>query len=447
MVDVTRRGKKWPDSFTKTIPIWCAVVNAVTGLVNCQCEHTAVVASNTQCTECIPLHLHPDVPNSERDQIAARLLRWVEDWQMSSLTLNQILPKLSHAITSKKPLRPLWVNTGSRLWENGFPLEDLPFTPVICLSASKVVKPGERSFVEPRTCSETVCDVNFAKSKSSFPYVQGAGDDEEAWSLGLTPFLMWQHKESLMQIADITSQSSTAGEVEEDLRCKISTIIAENLASPPNESEPTAVALKIWNTRLFLMTGANKESIGKLLRQARTAFHTIVILGETCPPQTEGANQPKKQQVEGSGGRVEAWFPLRNKKGKVDHKYGFGRALGPCLTLLRRSCVDEKKRVLLCCTAKDGDWSAGLAIAWLAWHCELCLDQSGKNEESHRQLYEYKVVEERKTDVEEISKADINSVMLHFLSAYPQFQLSRSTLKQLNRFFSSPQPSSALLDE
>ena len=74
----------------------------------------------------------------------------------------------------KKPLQPLWVSpeTSSEQF-----LEFAEFHPIICCTASRRVEGAE---------------------VSGNGYIQGAGDDNEAWSCGLTPPLFWQHRQQLM---------------------------------------------------------------------------------------------------------------------------------------------------------------------------------------------------------------------------------------------------------
>lgn len=48
---------------------------------------------------------------------------------------------------------------------------------------------------------------------ASFQYIPGAGDDEETWSNGLTPFLLWEHTQLLIDagpagIAHVAGQLS-----------------------------------------------------------------------------------------------------------------------------------------------------------------------------------------------------------------------------------------------
>lgn len=63
----------------------------------------------------------------------------------------------------KKPLRPLWYTPQSSIFINDLPnFEEMPFYPVICLSASQAVESG-------------------CQARPGYLYVQGSGDDQEAW--------------------------------------------------------------------------------------------------------------------------------------------------------------------------------------------------------------------------------------------------------------------------
>lgn len=78
----------------------------------------------------------------------------------------------------RKPLRPFWVTPESGLPD--IPLEDgdLKFYPVVCCTASRQVHSSEAS---------------------ENGYVQGAGDDSESWSHGLTPATFWEHRQTLLE--------------------------------------------------------------------------------------------------------------------------------------------------------------------------------------------------------------------------------------------------------
>ncbi|EKG15951.1 Initiator tRNA phosphoribosyl transferase [Macrophomina phaseolina MS6] len=159
IVDSTRRGKRMPDALSKTIPIWCAIWNALL--------FPSLPSSHTLHTP------HSTISPSEHAQISARLPSFVA----SATSLNLPLARLRSQL--KKPLRPLWVTRDSPLpastgdEENSFP----DFYPVICCTASRRVPGGEAS---------------------EGGYVQGAGDDSEGWACGLTAPLFWTHKARLL---------------------------------------------------------------------------------------------------------------------------------------------------------------------------------------------------------------------------------------------------------
>lgn len=107
------------------------------------------------------------------------------------------------AIRSKisKPLRPFWITRDSPLLSSPDGFEDC--LPVICCTASRRVAGAEAS---------------------EGGYIQGAGDDSEGWSCGLTPAVFWRYQQQLIGTSEadlpglieslLASDMITAGEVE-----------------------------------------------------------------------------------------------------------------------------------------------------------------------------------------------------------------------------------------
>lgn len=80
-----------------------------------------------------------------------------------------------------KPIRPIWLTPQSFLLRHDLPdYNQCAFLPVICLSASHVVQDG-------------------MEERDGYLYVQGSGDDEEMWSRGLKPELVWENEEYLLE--------------------------------------------------------------------------------------------------------------------------------------------------------------------------------------------------------------------------------------------------------
>jgi tRNA A64-2'-O-ribosylphosphate transferase len=164
IVDSTRRGKSMPDAFSKTVPIWVAVMNRVL--------FPDVSENHTLQRPPEPYELI----DSEVSQIEGRLEGFVK--ALKSLDLN--FQKLRQEIG--KPMKVLWrVNDSTRF--NGALGHD---------SRSESAGGNQHSVI---LCSASRRVLGAEMSEGT--YIQGAGDDSEGWSRGLTPALFWQHKEDL----------------------------------------------------------------------------------------------------------------------------------------------------------------------------------------------------------------------------------------------------------
>lgn len=81
-----------------------------------------------------------------------------------------------------KPLRPIWISPQTTFLEDYIPtFQSDKFYPILCISTSELID---------KKISNNI--------SSNFDYVQGAGDDEETWSLGLTHKLFWHHLDLIL---------------------------------------------------------------------------------------------------------------------------------------------------------------------------------------------------------------------------------------------------------
>lgn len=176
IVDSTRKGKRFPDSMSKTIPIWTCVLNRA--IAQFKRDFHMDDASAPQLSEdsdwdC-SLHLPLWVPLTEKASIEEHLEEWTQQLKASGADIASLSASL------KKPLRPLWISQKTVIWLNEVPHHDSwDFTPIILVSAS--------------SSSNGVSQHNKTNSLFSWNYIPGAGDDEESWSRGLTPPLFWNH--------------------------------------------------------------------------------------------------------------------------------------------------------------------------------------------------------------------------------------------------------------
>ncbi|KAL2010234.1 hypothetical protein VTN00DRAFT_6041 [Thermoascus crustaceus] len=151
IVDSTRRGKLMPDALSKTIPIWCAVMNRA--LFPSEPAYHAV--------QFPPNYLGA----SEESQIEKRIDGFVRSLKELKLDLDELRQRLG------KPIRVAFAN------RSYFYPTDLhkgkDYNLFVLCSASKRVHGAEMS---------------------EGGYIQGAGDDSESWAHGLTPPVFWENK-------------------------------------------------------------------------------------------------------------------------------------------------------------------------------------------------------------------------------------------------------------
>ncbi|OIW09988.1 hypothetical protein TanjilG_32728 [Lupinus angustifolius] len=211
IVDATRRGKRFPDSMSKTIPIWTCVLNraisnfrkefhdtngdaSFKGDSNGCDEHSTVTRDVSFDWDC-SLHLPLWVSETEKALIEERLEEWTLGLKASGADIASL------AACLKKPLRPLWISQKTVIWLNEVPDHDSwDFTPIILVSTSL-----STGISQQRTTSEF-----------SWNYIPGAGDDEESWARGLSPSLFWNHVYDLINSGPDVCNQKVADLVEKN---------------------------------------------------------------------------------------------------------------------------------------------------------------------------------------------------------------------------------------
>nr|XP_043627264.1 uncharacterized protein LOC122598847 isoform X2 [Erigeron canadensis] len=208
IVDSTRKGKRFPDSMSKTIPIWTCVLNRailnyrnkMDGIIK-PMERMDLSAQNSETTAPesfewdTSLHLPLWVPDTEKTRIENHLDGWVKQLETSGADIASISSLL------RKPLRPLWISQKTVIWLNEVPdYDSWDFTPIILISAS-----ASSDIYRQKTSSEF-----------SWNYIAGAGDDEESWARGLTPALFWNNVYDLINSGPDMCNQKVAALVEKD---------------------------------------------------------------------------------------------------------------------------------------------------------------------------------------------------------------------------------------
>ncbi|KAJ3022068.1 hypothetical protein HKX48_007108 [Thoreauomyces humboldtii] len=212
IVDSTRNGKRIPDSLSKTVPIWCCVINNAVASMHGTPDIPTPSFWDTR------LHSPPGaVSASESEQMRERIPGFVQKLLASTVNIRLIAKQLS------KPLRPIWITPASTL-DGAFDWapDDLVFSPIVLVSASQAVPDG-------------------VHNRPGYTYVQGSADDHELWSEGLTPQLFWKYRDLLLAASTPTACR------EEVLR-----IVAEQKAAPSQSLDSAGPATRIGNTRIFI---------------------------------------------------------------------------------------------------------------------------------------------------------------------------------------------------
>ncbi|KAH7393505.1 tRNA a64-2'-o-ribosylphosphate transferase-like protein [Cadophora sp. MPI-SDFR-AT-0126] len=176
IIDSTRRGKRMPDALSKTIPIWCSILNRV------------LFPNETQLHN---LYTPPQVVSqSEHAQMTALLPSFADALRSLKLSPDELRLYIT------KPLRPMWVTPESNIESTSSIFEN--FHPIICCTVSRRVPGGEIS---------------------EGGYIQGAGDDTENWAHGLTPPVFWRNKEVLLRTSEYDMPDLIKSLLEEAENC------------------------------------------------------------------------------------------------------------------------------------------------------------------------------------------------------------------------------------
>ena len=192
IVDATRSTtKRFPDSLSKTIPIWAETLNRAVREARRRGEEAdedaATKKNQTNAWDDDAAHsgaaFPPWIGERERDAIRELLPSFRE-------RLRAVSPDLSRLVrTLQAPLRCVWVSRetaarGLPLLEPAGGISRGSFTPVVLVSASSPMQwHGER---------------RVGRDGRSFAYVPGAGDDEESWARGLAADLFWRERRTLV---------------------------------------------------------------------------------------------------------------------------------------------------------------------------------------------------------------------------------------------------------
>ncbi|KAI6713736.1 hypothetical protein JHW43_003763 [Diplocarpon mali] len=239
--------KRMPDALSKTIPVWCAVLNRV------------LFPNEPQLHN---LYTPPQVVSqSEHAQMTSLLPTFVDALRALKISLDDLRPHIS------KALRPVWITPDSEIAPTSEVFED--YHPV------------------------------------------GAGDDTENWAHGLTPSLFWGNKDVLLSspenelpdtIQSLVERAKSKGIFEQGVRLvkPTSVLFVAPITATSAASEaciiallPTVTSESTWQTspnRIDVGLGPHK--VGS--RNARKALPFIIAFVRKFLSRNDVYKEPPK---------------------------------------------------------------------------------------------------------------------------------------------------------
>ena len=385
IVDSTRRGKSMPDAFSKTVPIWVAVLNSV---------------------------LFPDMPQSHKlqtppepyslsDSEVSQIRLRLDCFKKALRQLNLNFKELRKDLT--KPMKLFWVaNHSSSL--DAAKHDDLESQasgshhPVILCSASRRVRGAEMSEGQ---------------------YIQGAGDDSEGWSRGLTPQLFWQHK-------DLLSETR-----ETELDVLIQTLVS-NAGDQSRQMEavriaPTSnlhIAKELVGSKVFGLVAEEPETMEspRIGAQAKGGIDSI--------PDFDMIINCNKRLAGGAGNQTLNLACRNGKLGSRDLREKLDNVKS-----VARKCLANKPKSSILVTCETGkDLSVGVALMLLCLFYDDCgrvkvaPGPCSKSEQHAANMLQ------SHPRARSMDKSFIRGRLAWIVSSQPSANPSRSTLQSVNAF-------------
>lgn len=169
-------SKAIPDSFSRTLPIWAAVLNRVASRYR---QKFGIPACSYDLWDLDRLLFTPSsiVLESEHEHI----LRLIEERVDVLYSTGAIVDPKWLASTLLKPIRPFWITPLAANVEEMLTIDDLSeYHCIICVSCSDQMK-----------TKQVIADESV--SLEPFIYFSGAADDHETWARHLNPLSFWEN--------------------------------------------------------------------------------------------------------------------------------------------------------------------------------------------------------------------------------------------------------------
>eukprot|EP00871_Galdieria_phlegrea_P003834 jgi/Galph1/4451/GphlegSOOS_G3084.1 len=340
IIDTTRQGKKFPDSLSKTIPIWCLVMNQV----------LEKIGFFDPCTSEAGFSYLPDwVSPEERHWIEQKSKHWTESLYKQEEFISVLKELITENAVFKKPMRPIWVHRDENFSKQ--PIANylkLPFLPIICVSVSSCLD-HQKWLVY--SCKEIT---------HSFCYVQGAGDDEESWNGGLFPRLFWFNEKTILQ----QGPKCCEGRIKK---------LLEQVKSLPlqlctEDYYPGYIELLQINSDAAVhLFWSNQVPVAAVLKDLDVHVHLILSAGERFSSLVDLFSWVSSAL--GNNERI-VRVNVVDRAGRLESKhFGIERMLKEALGQLDSFLLERKQSVMIWCPYNT-DWATCLLLSWLVIHCK-----------------------------------------------------------------------------
>ena len=304
VVDSTRSGKRFPDSLSKTVPIWCCVVNRACAELSADRRadwdtdlHLPPWVSDTHAPArrlsdicktppfacCDASTTRPQVPPSEASQIEARIGGWVAALRRPAMAA--VLAGFARALDA--PLRPGWLcpppppDGGCAVAAAATEGAVAAYVAAAAAAAAAEAAEGRRFAWVHCVCASEACSPQQARERSSYTYVQGAADDEENWARGLRSEQWWRWRGELAACA--ARDHAAAEEL-------LSSLLAREQEEAPDEPPPPPTAL--WQSGLLLASRAAAAAPEVLGGLADAVLDVGAALNPAAPVRGDGEVLP-----------------------------------------------------------------------------------------------------------------------------------------------------------
>jgi len=359
------------------------------------------------------------IPLSEKSQIEKRLPYFVKSLLESNAPLNDILFHL------QKPLRPVWVSPQTKKWKV-VDASQLTFYPIVCLSASRVNTKGKnddegRTKEEDNTEAEVEneCEGSLSRSSSQrsrdYIYVQGAADDQESWSLGLTPEMFWKNVKRIL----CASKDEIEGVVRDVVNASRQQKIDEVQWGYEIREEFPQKSSALKDTFFFIANSgiAIGSSIEGTTNSVWETFDAVLNCSPwnyaiLTPKETTNENDTEKERE----GRLRQYIHLPTLEGKKD-KNKLSKILPDTLEFIEKH-LNCSHRILIHCY-QDISTAFCVCLAVFAKYFDL----NGERLRSNRTT---------------IDKKLLRSLSLFISKFCPEARPSRAMMNDIHRYFMTP---------